>query len=83
MYKLIMSVANIKHKSWWWDGKPFYEFGTIDELIDFMKTNIPMSKRDVEFICKNDKEQQNGRLACTSWYDVEKGEHEMTEYTSF
>ena len=83
MYELKMVIANIKHKSWWWNGKPYYKFETIDELINFMMTHIPMTNRSIEFIYENDKKKQNGRLACTSWYEVEKGAHEMTEYTSF
>ena len=82
-YKLIMVVANISHKSWWWNGKSFYEFNTIDELINFMEENIPITQKAIDFIRKNDQSKNNGRLACTSWYEVEKGEHQMTEYTSF
>lgn len=83
MYRLEMVVANIKHQSWWWNGKPICEFDDIDELIDFMIKHIPMTNEDINFIYNNDKKQKNGRLACTSWYSVEKGEHQMTEYTSF
>lgn len=83
MYKLRMVVANISYKPWWWSGKPFYEFDTIDELMNFMVRKIPMDGNDVKLIYDNDKKQKNGRLACTSWYEVEKGEHKMTEYTSF
>lgn len=83
MYKLIMCTANIKHKDWWWDGKPAYQFITIEGLIDFMKVLIPVDKKDIESIRKNDKKKTCGRLACTSWYEVKKGEDLMTEYTSF
>ena len=82
-YKLIMCVANIQHTSWWWNGKSVYKFETLDELLDFMIKHIPLKERDIDFIHKNDGKQDNGRLACTSWYDVEKGEPQMTEYTSF
>ena len=80
MYELIMVIANIKH---WWNGKSFYRFNTIDELIDFMTSHIPMRERDIEFIYSNDMKKDNGNLANTSWYRVHKGEYEMTEYTSF
>lgn len=83
MYKLEMVVPNIKHTSWWWNGKSIYKFDNIDEMIDFMMAHIPMKSRDIDFIYNNDKRQKCGRLACTSWYSVEKGEHQMTEYTSF
>jgi len=90
-YKLRMVVSNIRHKSWWWNGKSNYEFETLDELIDFMSEHIPLKefsgcnymKSDINSIYENDKKYDNGRLACTSWYEVEKGEHQMTDYTSF
>jgi len=78
-----MVIANIKHTSWWWNGKSCYRFDTLDELLGFMNKHIPLRKSDIDFIRNNDKKRNNGRLACTSWYEVEKGEHEMTEYTSF
>lgn len=83
MYKLIMTVSNISHKDWWWNGNSAYKFKTLQDLLDFMSEHIPTTERDVNFITENDKRQQTGRLACTSWYEVEKGEHQMTEYTSF
>lgn len=82
-YRLIMTIPNIKHKSWWWNGQPIYGFDTVDELLCFMKSKIPMCQRDIELIRNNDSLKENGRIACTSWYDVEKGEDQMTEYTSF
>lgn len=93
-YKLKMVVANISHKSWWWNGKSVYEFETLKELEDFMIEHIPLDKcealnymtrreSEIDFIRKNDKKKSNGKLASTSWYEVEKGEHQMTEYTSF
>lgn len=82
-YELIMVIANIEHKSWWWNGKSNYNFETLDELLIFMNKHIPLKQSDIEFIIKNDGKQENGKLACTSWYTVEKGEHQMTEYTSF
>lgn len=86
MYRLIMVVVNISHTSWyrsWQNRKTVYAFETIDELIDFMWEHIPMRDRDVDFIRNNDAKKQNGSLACTSWYEVKKGEDQMTEYTSF
>ena len=86
MYRLIMAVANINHTSWyrsWQNRKTVYRFDSIDELIDFMWKHIPMKDRDVDFIRNNDAKYQHGRLACTSWYEVKKGEDQMTEYTSF
>lgn len=85
MYRLIMVVANIGHTSWyrsWQNKKAVYTFETIDELIDFMWKHIPMKDSDVNFIRNNDVKKQNGRLTCTSWYEVKKGEEQMTEYTS-
>ena len=82
-YKLIMVVSNIQHKSWWWNGKSSYEFETLSELISFMESHIPITKRDIDFICENDEKKDARGLANTSWYAVEKGEHQMTEYTSF
>ena len=86
MYKLIMVVANIGHTSWyssWNNKKVFYTFETVDELIDFMWEHIPMRDRDVKFIRDNDAKKKNGKIANTSWYVVQKGEEQMTEYTSF
>ena len=90
-YKLIMVVANIKHKSWWWNGRSSYQFETLDELLEFMNDHIPLGKfdglnymrSDINSIYENDKRIDNGRLACTSWYEIEKGEHQMTDCTSF
>ena len=86
MYKLVMCVANIGHMAWysnWKNRSVVYTFEYIDELIDFMWEHIPMRDRDIDFIRENDINQKNGRLACTSWYEVIKGEEQMTEYTSF
>lgn len=86
MYKLTMCVANIGHMPWYrnWNSRSaVYTFNDIEELVSFMWENIPMRDRDVGFIRENDINQKNGRLACTSWYEVVKGEREMTEYTSF
>ena len=33
-------------------------------------------------LAKCDAETENGRIACTSWYEIIKGEQPMTEYTS-
>ena len=44
MYRLTMVIANIKHNSWWWNGKRIYTFETIDELIDLCKQLNPPSK---------------------------------------
>ena len=83
MYTLEMAIPNIRHKSWWWNGKTIYKFNDIDELVSFMTAHIPMSDKDIDFIYDNDERKKNGRLDCTSWYTVEKGEHQMTDYTSF
>lgn len=85
MYKLIICTANIKHYDWW-NGKNSYKFETIDEVIQCLKDIFPRgSIREWEFsnMIKHDKETENGRIASTSWYDVIKGEEQMTEYTSF
>jgi hypothetical protein len=79
MYKLEMTMANIRH---WWRGKPRYQFDTFDELIYFMVKNGLATETDIQIMRKGD-EKQNARIACTSWYTVQKGEHQMTEYTSF
>jgi hypothetical protein len=83
MYRLEMCTPNLKYISWWRGGKSLYKFDTIDELIDFMSANIPMTIGDMDFIYREDKKKQVGRLACTSWYTIEKGKRQMTEYTSF
>ena len=83
MYKLTMTVNNIKYASWWWNGKSVYEFETMGELISFMTERIPLKDRDVKLLFDNDSKCKSGRLDCTSWYEVYKGENEMTEYTSF
>lgn len=82
-YRLRMVVANIGHTSWWWKGKPFYEFDTVDELLAFMESRIPITQRETALIRKCDEKTQNGRIGCTSWYEIKKGEEQMTEYTSF
>lgn len=83
MYTLEMCIANIRHKSWWWNGAPFYKFDTLDNLIDFMLIHIPGTILFVDSIRKNDLIKEHGRLAITSWYLIRKGEEQMTEYTSF
>ena len=82
-YRLRMVVANISHTSWWWNGKAFYEFDAIDELLSFMINKIPMTQREIDLIQRSDHEKKDGRIGCTSWYEIEKGEDLMTEYTSF
>lgn len=86
MYKLTMCVANIGNKPWyrnWNNRNAVCTFNDIEELIGFMWDNIPMRDREVEIIRNNDAQKKNGRIACTSWYEVVKGENQMTEYTSF
>lgn len=83
MYKLIMVVNNIMHQCWWWNGKSFYEFETVENLIEFIKEKIPVRAREIERIYEEDKVKTNGNLANNSWFRVEKGKHQMTEYTSF
>lgn len=82
-YKLRMVIPNIKHTQWWWNGVENYEFESLDKMLEFMKKRIPMTDRSVAFIRDNDSKKERGRLACTSWYEVIKGNSLMTEYTSF
>ena len=81
-YTIEMCVANIKHKEWW-NGAAIIEFETIQDVISFIRSHIPVKQRDIDFIIENDKNKSRGRLACTSWYSVRKGDPMMTEYTSF
>jgi hypothetical protein len=81
-YTLRMLLANIKHTSWW-KGKSIYTFETIEDLLRFIEEHIPITNYQYNFIIEHDKLNTRGNLACTSWYRVEKGEHQMTEYTSF
>lgn len=83
MYRLIMCVPNISHLSWWWKGQSVYRFDSLMSLFAFMNCRIPsMRKRDFDLMLERDAAGKTGRLACTSWYEVKKGEDEMTEYTS-
>lgn len=82
MYKLIMVIANIKHKTWWWNGKSVYSFDDLESLFRFMTSRIPGTAENIVTICARDNAITDGRLYCTSWYDVEKGDKQMTEYTS-
>ncbi len=84
MYRLIMCVPNIAHTKWWWKGQSTYRFDSIMALFAFMNCRIPMlQKADFDRMLDADREKSAGRLACTSWYEVKKGEDQMTEYTSF
>lgn len=82
-YRLRMVVANIRRCTWWWNGTSCYGFDTIDELLSFMESKIPMRQREIDLIRRSDYEKKNGRIGCTSWYEIKKGEDQMTEYTSF
>lgn len=83
MYKIIICTANISHKSWW-NGKPSYKFDSFAEVVRCLKEIFPPNSiREWEFarMAKCDAETENGRIACTSWYEIIKGERPMTEYT--
>lgn len=91
MYKIIICVANIRHYNWW-KGKPFYQFDTLDEVIHCLEHIFPQNSiREwvIKRMIESDQERQkgikssNGSIACTSWYEVIRGEKEMTEYTSY
>ena len=85
MYKVIICTANLQHKPWW-KGKSRYSFNSIDDVIKCLKEIFPQgSIREWEFdnMKKYDTEKENGCIACTSWYEIIKGELQMTEYTSF
>lgn len=82
-YRLKMVVANISHTSWWWNGKSFYEFDTINELLSFMASKMPMTQREINLIRWYDHKKKDGHISNTLWYEIKKGEDLMTEYTSF
>lgn len=84
MYKIIVCTANLFHKSWW-KGKASYKFDTFQEVVRCLKEIFPPNSiADWEFtrMAKSDAKTENGCIACTSWYEIIKGERPMTEYTS-
>lgn len=62
-YRLRMVVANISHTSWWWNGKSFYEFDTINELLSFMASKMPMTQREINLIRWYDHKKKTDTLA--------------------
>lgn len=84
MYKIIVCTANLSHKSWW-NGKASYKFDTFQEVVRCLKEIFPpnsVAERELTRMAKSDAETENGCIACTSWYEIIKGERPMTEYTS-
>lgn len=63
-------------------------FYSLDELISFMQIAGLLQESSFDMRIENlmrkyDSEKTDGNLASTSWYDVYKGEPQMTEYTSY
>lgn len=83
-YRVELSLANLRHKPWWtWGDIPqIYTFDSLDETVRFLANHHLVRQQDIEFIQKQDGRLESGRLCCTSWYTVTKGEEQMTEYTS-
>lgn len=89
-YKLVVS-PNFTHKPRWkqngFDRTVFF-FYSLDELISFMQIagllqDSSFDMRIESEMRKADGKKTDGRIASTSWYDVYKGEPQMTEYTSY
>lgn len=89
-YKLVVS-PNFTHKPRWKQNgfnRTVFFFYNLDEVISFMSTSgllsdSPMDRRIVRMMREADSEKTDGSIASTSWYDVYKGEPQMTEYTSY
>lgn len=82
-YTIEICIPNIKHAPFWWNGKPIYEFETMQEVTEFIKNHFPNEDRYINFMIENDKKTARGSLGCTSWYQVRKGARLMTDYTAF
>lgn len=78
-YKLRIVVENLPD----WKDKPVWNFISIMDAISFLDANFHLPEWEKDRIRKNDATKENGSLACTSWYELEKGEHQMTAYTSW
>jgi hypothetical protein len=83
-YKIEIHLNNLRHKDWWtWGSIPiYYTFGSLSTVLLFLRDHKLVRPQDEEFITKQDARLETGRLACTSWYTITKGEESMTEYTS-
>ena len=83
MYTLELCYGNIRHRPWWRGGKILWEFNEIDELLSFIRQNIPSQDKNISFIRENDSKCERGSLCCNSLYQVRKGKRLMTDYTAF
>ena len=83
-YTIEIHLNNLRHKDWWtWGDIPLYHtFGSLNTALLFLRDHKLVRPQDEEFIIKQDKRVVNGRLCCTSWYTITKGEEGMTDYTS-
>lgn len=89
-YKLVVS-PNFTHKPRWKQNgfdRTVFSFYSLDELISFMQIagllqDSSFDMRIENLMRKYDSEKTDGSIASTSWYDVYKGEPQMTEYTSY
>lgn len=83
-YRVELSLANLRHKPWWvWGDIPrIYEFDSLNKVMCFLTDHNLVRQQDMEFITKQDARLETGRLSCTLWYTITKGEEGMTEYTS-
>lgn len=87
-YKLTVS-SYVTNSDWWRaDGNVFF-FDTLPEAIKFMKefrllrTPRPGMANQEAIIRSSDAQLSDGCIGCTNLYTLYKGEHQMTEYTSF
>ena len=83
-YCVEIHLNNLRHKPWWvWGDIPqIYEFDSLNKVMCFLTEHHLVRQQDMEFITKQDARLETGRLVCTSWYTITKGEEGMTEYTS-
>ena len=84
-YGIRIEIANMGPKSSFpWNGKPYYEFDTIDEVCGFLsRTQLERSSKWLDRLREEDRLKGYGRLACNSWYEVIKGGTEPTDYQMF
>jgi hypothetical protein len=83
-------MENKKYKAYLKNGKyakNYLTSDTLEELIQMIEDNgilihnYPFHYLDG--ILSNDKKTENGRICSWGNLEIEKGEHQMTDYTSF
>lgn len=83
-------MKNKKYKAYLRNGiysKTHLESDNLKELIQMIEEQgIPIHDYPPHYlngILESDKKMTNGRICCWGNLEIEKGEHQMTEYTSF